>query len=75
MSDTTRYILTITRLREALKWALLEGKKGYYTVSEGEGTFYHCRFCHAVADNVGKLNHEDSCKWFHAKKELLDASV
>jgi hypothetical protein len=75
LSDTIRYVLTIAKLREALKWALLEGQKGYYTVSQGAGTFYHCRFCHAVSERVDKLNHEDDCKWFHAKKEVLDASV
>ena len=58
----------INELREALKWALIEGQKGFYTVSVGAGTFYHCRFCHAVADNPRKLNHESICSWFHVKQ-------
>ena len=57
------------RLRDALRWALQNGGKGFYSVSEGAGTWYHCRFCHAVASDPKKLNHEDDCKWFHAKKE------
>jgi len=56
-------------LKNALRWALREGRKGFYTVSEGAGVFYHCRFCHAVSENPDKLNHEDACEYFHAKKE------
>lgn len=56
-------------LRTALRWALIEGRKGFYTVEEGAGTFYHCRFCHAVSANPEKLNHEGTCQYFHAKKE------
>ena len=61
----------IERLRAALRWALLNGGKGFYTVSQGDGTWYHCRFCHAVQNDPKKLNHEDSCAYFHAKKEAI----
>ncbi len=65
----------VTELREALRWALIEGQKGFYTVSEGSGIWYHCRFCHAVASNPQKLNHESNCSWFHVKKVAADEVV
>ena len=60
---------TIIRLRGALRWALLNGQKGFYTVEQGDVTYYHCRFCHAVANRTENLNHEESCSWFQVKRE------
>jgi len=58
----------IENLREALRWALREGQKGFYTVERGDGVWYHCRFCHAVQSSPERLNHEDNCEWFHVKR-------
>ena len=62
----------VERLRTALRWALREGKKGFVTVSQGDGTWYSCRFCHAVDQSPESLRHEDSCEYFHVKKEARD---
>ena len=58
----------IRRLREALRWALLEGQKGFYTAVQGDGIWYHCKFCRAVANDPKKLRHADDCKYFHVKQ-------
>jgi hypothetical protein len=59
------------RLLSALRWALREGARGFYTVEDGAETWYYCRFCHAVADQPEKLRHEDACAYFHAKKQAV----
>lgn len=56
------------KIIKSLQWALKEGQKGFHTVEEGQGTWYYCRFCHAVAGSTDKLNHEDSCEYWHVKK-------
>jgi hypothetical protein len=61
----------VERLKIALRWALLNGQKGFWNEVKGDGTWYHCRFCHAVANNPTRLRHEDSCEYFHAKKEAV----
>jgi cytochrome c2 len=59
---------THAELVAALRWALREGQKGFHTVSQGDAIWYHCRFCHAVARDPKKLNHEDSCEYYHVKR-------
>jgi hypothetical protein len=61
----------IERLKSALRWALTEGQRGFYTVADGAGLWYHCRFCHAVASDPKKLAHEDACAYYYAKKEAV----
>ena len=59
---------TNKELKDALRWALREGRKGFYSVEEGAGIWYHCRFCHAVQDRPETLKHEDSCPYWHVKR-------
>ena len=58
----------VSELREALRWALKEGKEGFYKIENGAEVWYYCKFCHAVANLPNKLNHEDECKLYHIKK-------
>jgi hypothetical protein len=66
--------MLVEELKKALRWALVEGAKGFYTVEQGADRWFHCKFCHAVAASPSKLNHEDDCKLFHAKKLVREAA-
>jgi len=63
----------VSELREALRWALKEGRNGFYTKELGAETWYYCKFCHAVSSQPEKLNHESTCKLFHVKKLAVSA--
>ena len=69
-SELRAILPDVERLVEALRWALVEGRKGFYVVEDGAECWYHCKFCHAVSLTPETLNHEAECKLFHAKTAL-----